>query len=46
MQWLYIFYYYLKTLEKKKDWSLRKQISESAYEEFSLNIKTLDTESS
>ena len=29
-----------------QDWSLRKQISESLYKEFSLNVKVLDTESS
>ena len=29
-----------------QDWSLRKQISESSCEEFSLNVKVLDAESS
>ena len=29
-----------------QDWSLRKQISEPSYKEFSLNVKALDVESS
>ena len=29
-----------------QDWSLRKQISEPFYEEFSLNVKALSAESS